>query len=324
MATTKSNCSLCDRNDILLLYDFVSAQIQNAFFTVNRNLFHKNFTDPIQLCVICSHKVELSSGIVREYKEMCNRNNVLSVKKCFFCEDKAAQLVGFRDNPNEVQDKIDKIKQPINIKHNYRDLRSCIRCLYNLDVWDDIRRKLYLKMDIIDITPVNNNDKTRTNRTSIRATDSQPASDTTSAKKSPASTPNKNNANKRQSANTPIPNKRKERSYRSVNNNTQKENLHWCKYLTNKLKNFQTVQQMVQTQPLELHTSQIDDNDKLFNTLPFVEILVSNQINKDRMAPGEDMETIVISDTEDPASNRRTRKTKAIPKSSPQLRRNTT
>lgn len=29
---------------------------------------------------------------------------------------------------------------------------------------------------------MNNNDKTRTNRTSIRATDSQPASDTTSAK----------------------------------------------------------------------------------------------------------------------------------------------
>lgn len=77
---------------------------------------------------------------------MCNRNNVLSAKKCFFCEDKAVQLVDFRNNPIKVHDKIDVFLSSVNIKHNYKDLKSCIRCLYNLDVWNDMRRKLYLKM----------------------------------------------------------------------------------------------------------------------------------------------------------------------------------
>lgn len=76
---------------------------------------------------------------------MCNRNNIPSNKKCFFCEDKANHLISLDENPNEALQKINVFLNAVNIKRDYNDLKACIRCLYNLHIWTDLRKRLFKK-----------------------------------------------------------------------------------------------------------------------------------------------------------------------------------
>ncbi|GJQ65095.1 hypothetical protein Trydic_g7242 [Trypoxylus dichotomus] len=276
--------------------------MQNAFFSLNKNLLQKEFIGKIQLCIICTHKIELSSEIVREYTETCNRNNTASAKKCFFCEDKVAQLIDFNENPIEAEEKINVFLSSVNIKRNYKDLKSCIRCLYNLATWTEMRSKLSLKMNLPDIQSPRN-DKTRGSHTpktiETKTTSAiRPSKNTTLDKNG-----NTTNAGVDAELLTTPNRKGRARSHRTIGGNDNQK-LHWYKYLRGKLKGFQTVNKMVQNGDIVVNLTNMENKEKLFHKLPFVEILISSQISEDRILQKGATNKITIDNSKDKLANK--------------------